>query len=80
MTGPFVSSKCGVLEEGKTAHQIQPLHCTKEHGNLRGKVSNSRFDRQLLTEGVLSLHWEIVSHFKKKKQNMIYISLKSHNS
>lgn len=48
MAGLFVPSSCGVLE--KKVHLVRPHQCSKEeHGNLRGKVSNPRFDTKLLT-------------------------------
>ena len=56
MTVPFVSSSCRVLE--KKAHLAQPHHFTEEeHGNLRGKVPNPKFDRMLMSEIVLAFNW-----------------------
>ena len=57
MTGPFVSSRCAVLEE--KAHLAQPHHFNEEeHGNLRGKMPNPKFDRKFVAEIVLALNWE----------------------
>lgn len=57
MTGPFVSSCCAVLE-GK-AHLAQPRYFNEEeHGNLRGKMPNPKFDRKFVAEVVLTLNCE----------------------